>query len=291
MKTRLSFALTLSLVLAVTAFGQAPAGYIQLYIAKVKPEKRAEFDAVMKKFVDANRRHKGDTWIASETIYGDQNTLYFTSLRRNYAEAGQAFDAFFSALNKAYGPTGAAKVWQDGLNCVTSLRAEVRQRRQDLSWNVPSDTAALFKLVGESRWTRTILVRVRPGRTGDYVAQLRTIKTAFEKAGSRTPVSVSQSASGQQGTIFYLTALRSSLGGFDPTGPSLAQALGEEGFQKYQKAVQEIVFNTETYINRYLPELSNPPEEVVAASPDFWRPKPAPAAKAKAKPAEGAKPQ
>lgn len=69
------------------------------------------------------------------------------------------------------------------------------------------------------------------------------------------------------------------MGGFD-TGPTLPQALGTDGYQRYQKTVADTVLNTETIIYRFLPELSNPPEEVASASPDFWKPKP-PAPKAK----------
>ena len=41
---------------------------------------------------------------------------------------------------------------------------------------------------------------------------------------------------------------------------------------------------TETYINRYLPELSNPTEAIISAAPEFWKAKPA--AAPKPKPAE-----
>ena len=67
----------------------------------------------------------------------------------------------------------------------------------------------------------------------------------------------------------------------------LRSFLGEEGYQKYLKTASESVASTETIINRFLPELSNPPEEIVAVAPSFWRPKPA---EPKPKPAE-AKPK
>ena len=51
----------------------------------------------------------------------------------------------------------------------------------------------------------------------------------------------------------------------------------------------ENISGTETLILRYLPELSNPPEQVVAAAPDFWRSKQTVAAKAKPKASEAAK--
>jgi len=58
--------------------------------------------------------------------------------------------------------------------------------------------------------------------------------------------------------------------------------MGEGAYQKYLKAITESVEGSETILQRLLPELSNPPAGVIAASPDFWTPKPKPAAKAKA---------
>ncbi len=282
MRTRLFVALILVLLLGVPAFGQAQAGYLDVLIVRVKPEKRAEFDAVAKRIADANRRHKGDTWIASETTYGEQNTISFVTPRPSYAEIDKGVEMFMGALNKSYGSAGSARLLQEFNNCIISSRGEVRVRRPDLSRNVPAEISGLYKLVGESRWTRTIMLRVRPGRAGEYVEQARAVKAAFDKAGSRSVVSVSESATGQQGTVFYITTLSSSLGGFDPTGPGLRQAMGDGAYQKYLKTVQEAVLTSESTINRFLPELSNPPEEVVSAAPGFWRPKPAAAPKPKA---------
>ena len=81
---------------------------------------------------------------------------------------------------------------------------------------------------------------------------------------------------------YYLTTLASSLGAFDSSGPSLQEALGADGYQHYLKTNQEVVLSTESMINHYLPEMSNPPEAVVAAGPEFWKPKPAAAPKPKA---------
>jgi len=279
--------LCLTLFLTVAIPGQAQEGYLDVFVVKVKPEKRSEFDAIVKKMVDANRKHKGDAWLTAETAFGENNTVYFTSLRTSYADIDKGMEGFSGAVNKAYGQAGAAKLFQDFNNCITSGRSELRRRRADLSSNAPSDPAALTKLIGESRWLRTAMVRLRPGRTADYEAQLKVNKAALAKAASGMPLLISQSVAGVQGTVFYISSLRSSMGGFDTAATPLAQLLGEEGYQKYLKTVSESVSSTETIINRFLPELSNPPEEIVAVAPNFWRPKPA---EPKTKPAE-AKPK
>ena len=98
---------------------------------------------------------------------------------------------------------------------------------------------------------------------------------------------MSQAVAGQEGTVFYITTLQSSLAGFD-TIPTIQQTLGEEGYAKYLKTVADVVANAETVINRFLPELSNAPGDVVAAAPDYWTQKAVVAAGTKAKTAKGA---
>ncbi|MBI3665951.1 MAG: hypothetical protein HY236_06960 [Acidobacteria bacterium] len=176
---------------------------------------------------------------------------------------------------------------QDFNNCIVSQRNEVRRRRDDLSSNPPTDAAALAKMVGEARFLRTTLVRVRPGRTGEFEDLLKDIKRAREQASPKVTTLVSQSSTGQPGAVYYITSLRSSLGELDPGSVTpLPQLLGEEGMQKFNKVGSEAVITTDTYIQHFLPELSNPPEDIAAASPEFWHPKPAMTMKAKPKATE-----
>src|SRR6266496_1520568 len=141
MRRRLLQLLCLTLFLTMTIPGQAQEGYLDVLVVKVKPEKRSEFDAVVKKMVDANRKHKGDAWLTAETAYGESNTVYFTSLRTSYADIDKGMQGFFGAVSKAYGQAGTAKLFQDFNNCITSARGELRRRRADLSSNAPSDPA------------------------------------------------------------------------------------------------------------------------------------------------------
>jgi hypothetical protein len=289
MRHRMLVAVGLAMLLSVAAAAQMPEGYLDVTIARVKPDKRTEFDSINKKVAEANRKNHGDTWIAMGTTYGENNVVTFVSTRSSYAEVEKGLSAFTGAINKAYGPGAADKWFQDFNNTVVSYRSEFRHRRWDLSANAPADPAAYFKLVGEARWLRTARVRVKPGRTLDYEAQLLAIKAAAERASEKPVLLVSQAVAGQEGAVYYISWLKTSLGGFDG-GPQLRQMLGEDAFQSYLKAVADSVQGSETTISRFLPELSNPPAEVAAASPDFWTPKPKAAPKPKPK-AEAAKPE
>jgi len=278
MKRRALWTAVAVVLLTVLAVGQAHEQYLDVEIVQVKPEKRADFDALSKKFVAANRQNKGDTWIAVETSYGPGNRITFISTRQSYGETEKASDAFYGALLKTHGKPGTDKLFQDFNQCITSSRSELRRRRWDLSSNAPTDAAAMAKLVGDARWLRTTTVHVRTGQIAAFEGLLKELKTAREKASPPQTVLVSQAVAGQEGTVFYVSSLQNSMGAFD-TIPTNQQILGEEGYAKFLKTSADVVSSTETVINRFVPELSNAPEEVAAVAPDFWTPKSTVAAK------------
>ena len=258
--------------LAVGQAQQALDDYLDVFIVQVKPDKRAEFDAINKKIIAANRQNKGDNWLAMETVYGPGNRVTFTSTRHGYADVETAMGAFYQAMEKTYGKAATDKLMQDFNSCVLSTRSEIRRRRWDLSSNAPSDPAAYAKLIAASRFLRTTAVHIRPGEAAAFEALEQDLKVAREKASPPQTVFISQAVAGQEGTVYYVTTLQSSFAEFD-TMPSMQQLLGEEGYAKFLKTGAEAVSDTEVVINRFLPELSNPPEAVVAVAPDYWRPK------------------
>jgi hypothetical protein len=278
----MSTAMALASLMAGVVKAQSPENYLDVFICKVKPEKRADFDSVGKKIADANRRLKGDTFLALETDYGEQNTVMFVSQRENYASIVKAGTAMMAAMKEAYGPA-APQMFQDVNKCLISSRTELRRRRWDLSFNVPSDPAAVAKALGESRVLRTLAIHVRPGRTEEFEAQLKALKAAREKvAGPMTLIS--EAVAGQHGAVFYVSALRNSLADFDNAPTPLRQLLGESGYEQFQKSTAENVLSSETTMYHFVPELSSAPKQVADAAPEFWNPKPAAGSRSRTKP-------
>ena len=273
MKHRAMWTAIAVILLAAFAVAQAPDQYLDVYMAQVKPEKRADFDALSKKMVAANRQNKGDEWLAMETVYGPMNRITLVSMRGSYADTEKGGDAFDAAIQKSLGKPAAEKLFQDFNQCLVSARSELRKRRWDLGSNPPADGAALTKMLGESRWLRTTIIHVKPGQGLAFEALLKDVKAAREKNSPDVTTLVSQTVAGAEGTIYYVTTFAKSMAGFDSIAP-LQKVLGEEGYAHYLKTGSEIVENTETVINHFLPELSNPPADVVAAAPDYWNPKP-----------------
>jgi hypothetical protein len=212
----------------------------------------------------------------------------FVSTRPTFAAIEEASGAFMAAMNKAYGKAATEQLFRDADGCMVSTQSEIRRRRWELSSNVPADPAALAKMIGEARWVQTTAVHARPGQGPKVEEQIRAIKAANEKAAAKVTVLVSQAVAGQTGTVYYVTTFRKSLGEIDGATP-LPKLLGDEGFATFLKASSEAVLTTESTLSRLRPEWSNPAEPIVAASPDFWRPKPvAPSRAAKEEAPKGA---
>jgi hypothetical protein len=272
MLRRAFWALVVVVCLAAPVAVHAQGDYLDVYVVKVKPEKLADFRTLTKKWIDANRRFNGDRWIAMETVYGDGNVFQFTSTRQDYADVDKVNEAVMNAANKAFGKEVANQMERDFQNCLVWSRSELRRRRWDLSRKSPGDSAAYAKFIGESRVLRTTAVHVRPGHIADFEALLKESKEAGEKAANTQPLFVSQAIEGSKGTTFYVSSLRSSLGGFDKN-PTIRDILGEEGYKKFLQVNAESVEQTESMLFRFSPQLSNPPEDVATVAADFWHPK------------------
>ena len=278
---RTTLAVVLVVLWAWTAVAQSPAGdYLDVYVVQVKPDKRAEFDNLSKRMAEANR-HNGDQWLAMETMYGEANTVTFVSQRKNYGEVDDAMGKFMAAAQKSFG-TGMEKMFNDFGACLQSSRGELRKRRWDLGWNAPSSPVDYAKLIGQSKYLRTTMIRVRSGHTADFEAMLKELKAAREKNSPQEVGLVSQVVAGLPGTVFYVTTLKANMGGFDSV-PTMQQVLGDEAYANYMKRSADVVETGYTVINRFLPDQSAAPQEVVAAGGDFWQPKPVVAENAKKK--------
>jgi len=282
-------ALLLCVLTTAVGLAQQQGGYLDVYVAKVKPEKRAAFDELNKKMAEANRRHNGDMWLAYEVEYGEQNTVIFSSTRESYGEVERSSDVFEGALRKAFGEAGAKALDQQFSDTLESSRSEIRQRRWDLSYNPPADRAAYLQILGKSRWIRSAIVRVRPGHALEFESMMKEINAAAQKSNAPGMRWVSQVTAGGNPGTYYITRLMTSLAEMDQA-TSLQEMLGEEGYARFQKMTAEAVTGVEYVLYRFLPELSNLPPEVTAVAPEFWNPMPTAAAASKPKATEAGKP-
>lgn len=275
MVRRARWGFTLVLLLGFCAAAQAQDSYLDEYVVHVKPEKRAAFDALIKKLVAANRDHQGDNWTTIETIYGEGNTITFVSVRQSYGEIEKATSAFMGAVEKTLGHPGTEKLFEDLSSTNAEARSVLIRRRPDLSSNMPSDAAAQLKIVGNTRWIRTTRIVVRIGMGPRFEELAKQVKAATEKADPNAHSWISQSAAGERPSVYYVSQLQSSLAGFDGSSFDLAKTMGNDAFQNLLKTASEVIQNEDITLSQFVPALSNPPADIVNAAPDYWRPKPA----------------
>jgi len=278
---------TLVLLLGLGMAARAQQSYLDETVIHVKPGKGAAWEAMVKKVVAANRDHKGDTWVALQTAYGEGDTVRFVSVRQSYAETEKASDAFDAAMDKAMGHAAAEKLFADLADDTTESRNTLLLRRPDLSSNFPADAAAEAKIVGSTRWIRIIRIVLRSGQGLRFEDLAKQVKAAQEKADPNLYSWVSQSVAGESAGVYYVAQLRSSLAGFDGETP-MPQIMGNDAYLNMLKTASEIIQSESITLGVFRPELSNPPEGVVNVAPNFWRPKPA-APKPATKPAPAKK--
>ena len=95
---------------------RAQGNYLDVYIAKVKPEKAADAEAIARKIVAANRHNNGDHVIAMETLYGEGYAYVLVTQGQDYADVDKGSEAFMGALSKARGKQGSEKLLADWSN-------------------------------------------------------------------------------------------------------------------------------------------------------------------------------
>ena len=270
MSRRTPWAIPLVLLLGICCTAQAQESYLDEYVVHVKPEKRSAYDALIKKLVAANRDHSGDNWVALETAYGEGDTIRFVSTRSSYAEIEKASGVFMGAVEKALGRPGTENLFETLASYTADSNSMLLRRRPDLSVNFPSDAAAQAKAVGNTRWIRLIRIVVRIGQGPRFEELAKQVKAAEEKASPNTRSWISQSAAGERASVYYVAELQSSLAGFDGA-PVLSQMMGKDAYQDLLKTASEVIQTEDVTLNRFAPELSNPPADTVNAAPDFWR--------------------
>jgi hypothetical protein len=248
----------------------APA-YLDIGRAQVRAEKSKEYEDAVKKLVEVNRKYKGDQWIALSAEYGESGTLIFSSSRENMGAVETGGQAFMKALTRGLGPM-ADKLVRDLGAWSTSYHTEIRRRRWDLSVHAPPTAADLYKLVGQSRWIRTLKLDIKPGKNLEYIDAWKGFQAELAKMQPPSTVLVSESVTGTP--AIFVGLYYKTMAEMDSEYAAVQKALASGAYQYLTVTTSNAVNQSTWEILRVRPDLSNPPEEVVNADPAFWKPKP-----------------
>jgi hypothetical protein len=274
------FAASLLFAGASLILAQEPAKIVRIFREDIKSGRGAAHEKSEMGYVRAFSKSKYPNYLAMETVTG-QNQAWFVERYDSYAAlegAMQLTDA--EPLRSALAPLDV----QDG-DLRTGERTMVASYQKDLSYlPVPANLA-------KARYVAVSMVRVRLGHSPDFKEMRQLLNSAFEKSGSQQRRVVYSVTSGAPGGTYLILSAMDSLKAMDPnpSAVSMEDAFGPENLARYRKMQADIVTSTESTLFRVNPKMSYPPQEYITADPDFWAPKPKPAAAkpAAAKPAGG----
>jgi len=266
-------AASLSLVLTVApaCFAQQTSdksSYIELSWMRVRQDKLAEFGQLSARVAEANRRGKGDHWVAYQDLYGTDNQVWMVSGRQSLADIEPGMTKFTGAIKEFMGYS-PEHFFAEASKTVEASGSQLWRHRFDLSWNV-KDSADWEGRLAKSHYIAVITLRVRPGRMVETEKQIRTVADAVTAAKTETAGLVSQLIMGGDPGTFCVRIPLESVAGLEQM-TSARQALGEEGYRNYSEMSEKDFASVEYKLKRIVPEWSSPPPSFIAANPTMWK--------------------
>jgi hypothetical protein len=273
-------------LMAGAATAQTGMDLLDVMKVRIHYDKMPEYEDAVRKLAEVNHKNKGDHWIAYTTEYGDRDTYYFASPRADMAAIETGSAAFENALKEGMGPAGS-KLMNDLFADSVSVVAQLRRRRWDLSVHPPGDAAEMLKTVAQSRWIETYQADIKPGKATEFAEGWKPFQAEINKVYPMVSVWASESVTGP--STFYFAIYYKNLAEMDSVRASLATALGSAAYRQLMESLSADAGQGKWEIYRLRPDLSCVPDELAAADPAFWKPKPAMAPPVKSKASTAAK--
>ena len=261
--------LALAAVSVVMAQSPGPSPVLRFIREDMKPGKSAAHEKTEASFVRAFSKTKYPNYTALVSISGPTHALFlerfdtFAALEQAIAETDK--EPAHTALDQADAADGELR---------TGERELIGTYRQELSYTPVPPNLPKYKFYSVTT------VRVRPGHVDDFEALTKVLAAYWEKTGSKQRRVVYGITSGAPGGTYLVLSGMESLAALDPPRPATrpADAFGDD-WGRYQKLLSDAVVSTENVLYAVSPKMSYPPKEFIDADPDFWAPKPTPAAK------------
>jgi|ERR1041385_4471363 hypothetical protein len=249
---------------------QDPPNIVRIIREDIKPGRSAAHEKVEMGYVRAFSKSKYGHYLALETITGP-GEAWFVEPYESYAALENSIriaesQPLKSELDQLDAQDGEMRT--GGRNMIATYQKAFSYRPG------PAD-------MGKARYVSISVLRIRPGRNGDFAERTKLLNEAFEKSKNPQGTAVYSVASGAPAGTFLVFRGMTSLKSMDPDSSrmSMADAFGQENLARFQKLQQEVILSNENILFGINPRMSYPPKEFVTSDPDFWAPKPKTAAK------------
>ncbi len=225
----------------------------------------------------ASRTGLPSRWIGLVPLTGDENAALFLAPFSSFAAYEASNNAWEQAMGTATVKAEIEQLDRQSGEVQNSWRTILARHRADLSYRPRS-----AKEAAQSRYFSIFSVRLKPGRAPDYIDYIKALNVAREKTNLDVHTAVFQVVGGAPlGTFLTFTAYRSlkemddGLARADADQKTLEAALGGSTVvERRRQLIADIVAEGQVNLYAMNPRLSRPPEQFVAADPDFWTPKP-----------------
>ncbi len=272
----------LGLSLAVTCSGLAAAQQdaskhqvLQITREFIKPYKGGmAHDKTESAFIAAETRAKFPVhYVALNSLSGKSRALFLTAYG-SFDEWQKANDLVDhnKELGEAFERAGLA----DG-ELLEDVDSRVYTYSDELSYHPHPD-------LSHAHYVEISVFNVRLGHEADWHKLSKMYRDALDKAGSSAHWAMFQAAYGANDGTYIALSGDKSMADIDTMmgeGKKLVETVGEEDWKKLDKLYGDCVESARTELFAINPRQSYPPEELVAADPEFWKPRHvmAPAAK------------
>jgi len=240
---------------------QEPSPYFKIDREDIKSGKGAAHEKTEMAYVRAFSKSKYPNYVAWVATTGPSQ-VWFLEPYASYAaieEASKIANAepLKTTLDQLDEADGALR---------TGERNMIARYIKDLSYTPVPANLAKYRYIQVNTW------RIRPGHEAEFAEMRKIANDTWEKNGYKQRRVVYSVVSGAPlGTYIVLFGMES----LKELDGSAGGTLGERNTKLYQ----DIVISSERTLFVVNPKMSYPPKEYIAADPDFWAPKPKPAAK------------
>ena len=277
----------LALAASAAVAQEGPPPVLAVTREEIKPGKMSAHEKQAASYVALLAKASPESYrIGLTPVSGDENVVM-------YLQGYPSFAAVEASRNQMGAAIATNAAWKTEMDRIESQGGELHASQKSALFRYRSDLSyrpMKVNDVAQARFMSVTTVRIKPGRVPDYVDLVKDLNAAREKAGIDIHGVVYQVDSGVPNNTFLIITSNRSLGEvddgyakFDERQKAITAALGGDEVMKQRRMLaSEIIAESYTNVYAMAPTISRPSPQFAAADPDFWAPKPAVAASAKA---------
>ena len=249
----------------------SPPKVLSIYREFVKPGKSGmPHEKAESAFVQAMTRAKWPThYLTVTSLSGKPRALFLT--RYDSFEAWEK-DALATQKNEALSAALDRAAVADG-DLLSDADASALLYKEEYSLRPQVD-------IPHMRYFEISLYRVRPGHDADWDSIVKMVMAAYEKIPDAHWATY-RAVYGQEGNTYVVFTPMKSAAEIDKgftQDKQFMSAMGEEGMKKFSELLAGAIESSQHNLFAFSPKMSYPPDEWIKADPEFWKPKPSPAA-------------